>query len=149
MAPVYALVWRRDGSPGTHWYIRCLGPDGFYGEVGYRSPKSRTGGRVTAARGALTTADRERVAAILTDLSSAGPTEPGPCFALLGRFTESLGEAEVVFKYELGMEATCPRARRFLELHTIIEAYLAEAYAQIAEPDASPDTGRISSFSEL
>jgi hypothetical protein len=35
MAPAYCLVWRRDGSDGFHWYIRCLAPEGFYGEVGY------------------------------------------------------------------------------------------------------------------
>ena len=55
------------------------------------------------------------------------------------RPTETLGQSEVVFKYELGAEASCPRARRFLELHAVIERYLAEAYAQIAEPGAAAD----------
>jgi hypothetical protein len=39
----------------------------------------------------------------------------------------------VVFKYVPGAEVRCPRAGRFLELHAIIEAYLAEAYAQVTD----------------
>jgi hypothetical protein len=143
MTPMYALVWRRDGSPGISWYIRCLGHDGFYGEVRYNSPGPHAGGRATGVGRHLTAADGKRVAAILTKLSAAGPTDPGPCFALLGSYTETLGQAVVVFKYELGAETSCPRARLFLELHSIIEAYLSEAYAQIAEPSAPVDAGRL------
>jgi hypothetical protein len=50
-------------------------------------------------------ADGERVAAILGEFAEVTPTEPGLCFALLGRYTESLGQSEVVFKYEPGAEA--------------------------------------------
>jgi hypothetical protein len=142
MRPLYALVWRRDGSPGICWYIRCLGPEGFYGEARYRPPELNASGRTTGVRGHLTATDGERVAAILAELSAAGPTEPGPCFALLARYTETLGQGEVVFKYELGAEASCSRARRFLELHSIIEAYLGEAYTQIAEQGAAADRPR-------
>jgi hypothetical protein len=141
MTPAYALVWRRDGSPGVGWYIRCLTPDGFYGEVRYQSPDPRADGLATAARGHLTAGDGERVAAILAELSAAGPVDPGPCFALLGSLP--LGQGAVVFKYDLGAEATCPQARLFLELHSIIEAYLDEAYAQIAERGAPPDRAGI------
>jgi hypothetical protein len=130
---MYALVWRRDNSPGITWYIRNLTPDYFYGEVGYKTAGSPMGGRATVVSARLTIADRERVAAILAELSEAGPTDPGPCFALLGRFARTLGEAEVVFKYEPGAEERCPRARRFLELHAIIEAYLAEAYKHVTD----------------
>jgi hypothetical protein len=137
-----ALVWRRDGSPGIHWYIRCLSPDGFYGEVGYRSPEARAEDRVTGVRGTLTAANRERVAAILTELSAAGTTDPGACFALLGSYTETLGQGIVVYKYDLGAEASCPRARLFLELHSIIEAYLGDAYDQFAAPSAKPKRPR-------
>jgi hypothetical protein len=142
MDPAYALVWRRDGSPGIGWYIRHLGPEGFYGEVSYHPPDPSAGGRATGVQGHLTAIDTERVAAILAELSAAGPTEPGLCFALLARYTETLGQGEVVFKYELGAEASCSRARRFLELHAIIEAYLDEAYAQIAEPVPAADRPR-------
>jgi len=141
MTPAYALVWRRDGSPGIRWYIRRLGLDGFYGEVRYKSPDPHAAGRATGVRGLLTAPDGERVAAILAELSAAGPTDPGPCFALLGSYTESLGQSVVVFKYQLGAESSCPLARRFLELHSIIEGYLVEAYAQIAEPGATGDGG--------
>lgn len=134
----YSLVWRRDGSPGIVWYLRCLGPDGFYGEVRRQPAAPRTGGRATGVNHHLSAADAERVAAILADLSATGTTEPGPCFALLGLWTETLGQSEVVFKYELGAEASCPRARRFLELHTILESYLSEAYSQIAEQSVAP-----------
>jgi hypothetical protein len=134
MSHAYRLIWRRDGSPGIRWYIRGLSPDGFYGEVGYRSPGPRAGGRVQGVGAHLTADDGERVAAILAELTAAGPTDPGPCFALLSRYTGTLGQDEVVFKYDLGAEGSCPRARRFLELHSIIEAYLGGAYSQIAEP---------------
>jgi hypothetical protein len=137
MAPSYALVWRRDGSPGICWYIRYLAPDGFYGEVRYHPPDARVGGRATGVRAHLTAADGERVAAILADLSAAGPTAPGPCFALLGRYTETLGQGEVVFKYDLGSETSCPRASRFLELHRVIEGYMGEAYANITNPNTT------------
>jgi hypothetical protein len=137
MRPAYALVWRRDGSPGICWYIRYLAPDGFYGEVRYRPPDPSAEGRVTGVRGHLKAIDAERVAGILDELSAAKPTEPGPCFALLAGYTSTLGQAEVVFKYELGAEASCSPARRFLELHSIIEGYLGEAYAQIAESSAA------------
>jgi hypothetical protein len=143
MPYMYAFVWRRDGFPGIHWYIRCLGPDGFYGEVCYEAPEPRGGGRATGARGHFTAADAPRVATILADLSADGPTEPGPCFALLGRYTKSLGQGEVVFKYERGAEASCPRARLFLELYSIIEAYLGEAYAEIGYPGAVADGGSV------
>jgi hypothetical protein len=142
MRLAYALVWRRDGSPGIRWYIRCLGPDGFHGEVRYQSPDPSAGGRAMGVRGHLTATDAERVAAILAELSASGPIEPGPCFALLGRYTKTLGQSEIVFKYERGAEVNCSLARRFLELHSIIEAYLCEAYAQIAEPGAAADRPR-------
>jgi hypothetical protein len=61
---------------------------------------------------------------------------------LLGRYTKSLSQSEVVFKYEPGAEAACPRARRFLELHAIIESYLAGEYEQIAESASLPDRCR-------
>lgn len=134
-----ALVWRRDGSPGIVWYLRCLGPDGFYGEVRWQPAAPPEGGRATGVSHHLSAPDAERVAAILADLSAAGPTDPGPCFALLGHWAETLGRSEVMFKYDLGAEASCPRARRFLEMHAILEAYLAEAYAQIAAPFAAQD----------
>ena len=134
MVTAYALVWRRDGSPGICWYIRYLTPDGFYGEVRYQSA-GRYGGRQTGVSARLTTGDGERVAAILAELTETGPTDPGPCFALLGGYTKpgTLGQADVMFKYEPGAEAWCPRARRFLELHTILEAYLGEAYKQVTD----------------
>jgi len=132
MFTAYALVWRRDGSPGIVWYIRYLTPDHFYGEVRYQSA-GQLGGRATGVSAQLTAADRGRVAAILAELTEAGPTDPGPWFALLGRFTKPGGQANVVFKYEPGAEERCPRARRFLELHTIIEAYLGEAYKQVTD----------------
>src|SRR4051812_18023334 len=88
MTPAHALVWRRDGSPGIRWYLRYLNPEGFYGEVHYPSPDPPASGRATGARGRLTAADGERVGAILAELSAAGPTDPGPCFALLGRYTQ-------------------------------------------------------------
>jgi hypothetical protein len=136
MTSTYVLVWRRDGSPGIVWYLRALNPDGFYGEIRRQPPDPRFTGRATGVQNRFTDADRERVADILAELSAAGPTDPGPCFALLGRYTETLGQSEIVFKYDPGAEASCPRARRFLELHTIIETYLAEAYAQITEQGA-------------
>lgn len=139
----YALVWRRDGSPGIVWYLRCLGPDGFYGEVRWQPADPHKGGRATGVNHLLLAADAERVAVILAELSAAGTTEPGPCFALLGHWTESLSQSEVVFKYELGAEASCPRARRFLELHAILEGYLSEAYTQIGEQSVAPDCGGI------
>lgn len=142
MSPVFALVWRRDGSPGICWYIRYVGPDGFYGEVRRQSADPRGGGRATGVSRRLSAADGERVATILAEFAELTPTEPGPCFALLGRYTESLGQGVVVFKYEPGAEADCPRARRFLELHAIIESYLAGAYAQVVEPPAAADTAR-------
>lgn len=138
-SPAYALVWRRDGSPGIRWYIRCLSPDGFYGEVRRQAADPREVGRATGVSHRLSAADGERVAAILADPSAAGATNPGPCFALLGRYAETLGQSEVMFEYEPGAEASCPRARRFLELHAVIEAYLAEAYVRVAEPVAAPE----------
>jgi len=136
MTAAYALVWRRDGSEGIRWHIRSLGPEGFYGEVGYNSADPH-GGRVTGVRGRLSVADSERVAEIIAELSTAGPTEPGPSFAILGRYTESLGQSTILFKYDRGAEEGCHLARRFLELHSIIGAYLGEAYAQIALLDRS------------
>jgi hypothetical protein len=134
MEPAFALVWRRDSSPGIRWYIRRVGPDGFYGEVRYHPPAPTKGGRAMTVSHRLAAEDGERVAAILAEFAETAPLEPGPCFALLGRYTESLGQSEVVFKYEPGAEAECPRARRFLELHAVIESYLAGAYSQIAVP---------------
>ena len=134
MSPAFALVWRRDGSPGIRWYIRRLGPDGFYGEVRYHPPAPSMGGRAMAVSHRFAAEDAERVAAILAEFAEVAPTEPGACFALLGRYTESLGQSEVAFKYEPGAEAGCPHAQRFMELHAIVESYLAEEYAQIAEP---------------
>jgi hypothetical protein len=131
MALLYALVWRRDRSPGISWYIRCLAPDGFYGEVHYTPADPQAGGQATGVRGHFTPADRERVAAILAELSAAEPTAPGPCFALLGSYTETVGQSVIVFKYDLGAETSCPQARLFLELHSIIEGYLSEAYSQL------------------
>ena len=141
MRPKFALLWRRDGSPGIHWYIRRVGSDGFYGEinVSYHPPTPSTAGRAMSVDHRFTAADGERAAAILAEFAEVAPIEPGACFALLGRYTESLGQSEVVFKYEPGAEAHCPRARRFLELHAIIESYLAEEYAQIAEPSYVPN----------
>ncbi|MDZ4684604.1 MAG: hypothetical protein SH850_05895 [Planctomycetaceae bacterium] len=141
MTPAFALVWRRDCSPGIRWYIRRLVPDGFYGEVRHHPPAPSTGGRAMGVSHHFGAVDGERVAAILAEFAEAVPTEPGPCFALLGRYTESLGQSEIVFKYEPGAEADCPQARRFLELHAIVESYLAAAYSQIAEPGAAPDRG--------
>lgn len=138
MRHAYALVWRRDGSLGVSWYFRHLGADGFYGEVHNHSPAPSTSGRAVGVSHRFAAGDRERVAAILAEFAEVVPTEPGPCFALLGRYTESLGQGEVVFKYEPGVEADCPQARRFLELHAIIASYLAEEYAQIADPGAVP-----------
>lgn len=134
MRHAHALVWRRDGSPGISWYIRLLSADGFYGEVHNHPPAPSTSGRAMGVSHRFAALDGERVAAILAEFAEVVPTESGPCFALLGRYTESLGQGVVVFKYEPGAEADCPQARRFLELHAIIESYLAEAYAHIAEP---------------
>ena len=143
MIPAFALVWRRDGSPGIVWYIRRLGPDGFYGEVRRQVADHQEGGLATGVSHRLSAADGERVAAILAEFAEVTPLPPGPCFALLGRYTKSLGQGEVVFKYEPGAEAGCPQARRFLELHAVVESYLAAAYSQIAEPGAAADTGRM------
>jgi hypothetical protein len=73
--------------PGIVWYIRYLTPEGFYGEVRYQ-PTDTSRGRATGVSAQLTAADAGRVAAILAELSAAGPTELGPCFALLGRYTQ-------------------------------------------------------------
>ena len=141
MRPAFALVWRRDGSPGIVWYIRHLGPSGFYGEVRRQVAEHQEGGCAVGVSHRLSPTDGERVAAILTEFAEVAPLAPGPCFALLGRYTESLGQAVVVCKYDPGSEVVCPLARRFLELHVIVESYLAEAYAQIAEPGAAADGG--------
>lgn len=146
MRPAFALVWRRDASPGIRWYIRSLSPDGFYGEVRYHPPAPGVSGRAAGVSHRFSAADAERVAAILAEFAEVAPTEPGPCFALLGRFTESLGQSEVVFKYEPGAEASCPQARRFLDLQAIVEVYLAEECAQIAEACAAPDPTRKQAF---
>lgn len=135
MGAAFALVWRRDGSPGIRWYIRRLDPDGFYGEVRYHLPAPSTGGRAMGVSHRFAAADGERVAAILAEFAEVMPTEPGRCFALLARYTESLGQSEVVLKYEPGAEASCPQARRFLELQVIVEAYLAEECAQLAREE--------------
>jgi hypothetical protein len=132
MTPAYALVWRRDRSEGIRWYIRFLTPEYFYGEIGYNSSDLH-GGRVIGVRGHISVADGERIKEILRELSEAGPTEPGPSFAILGSYTETLGQSTIIFKYDWGTEESCPRARLFMELHSIIEAYLVEAYAQIME----------------
>lgn len=132
--PAYALVWRRDGSPGIGWNLRYLNHDGFYGVVRYLGRGPQPGGRSTGVSQHLTPADGERVAAILAELSQGEPTEPGPCFAILVRYTVTVGQGEVLFKYEPGAEAACHRARRFLELHSIIETYLGEVYSQIGPP---------------
>ena len=138
MRPRYALIWRRDGSPGIRWHIRCLDAGGFYGEVRYHPPDPSAGGRAVGVQKRLLAAAGERVAAILAEFSTVEPIEPGPCFALLGRYTESLAQGEVVFNYELGAETSCPRARLFQELHSILEPYLRDAYTEI-EPGAARD----------
>lgn len=141
MRPWFALVWRRDGSPGFRWYIRRLDADGFYGEVRYQPRAPSTGGQAMSVSHRFAAADGERVTAILSEFAVVAPIEPGACFALLGRYTHSLGQSEVVFKYEPGEEVRCPQARRFLELHAIIESYLADEHAQIAERVAAAADG--------
>lgn len=127
MQPNFALLWRRDGSEGLKWFIRSIRSDGsFYGEVLHMERH-----RGAWVEGTLSSEDSVRCLEILETFATRQPLPAGACFALLARWFESVGSAEVVFKYELGDEAISSDANAFLELKNLLDPIVSVAYSNI------------------
>lgn len=127
MRPTYTLIWRRDSSEGIKWYIRGIRPDGsFYGEVLCMARQ-----RATSVDGHLPPDAWQRCQEILRLFEARDALLPGACFALLARWSDSLGQAEVLFKYNLGDEVSCADAQAFVELKGHLEKEISKAYPRL------------------
>jgi hypothetical protein len=127
MQPKFALLWRRDGPEGIEWFLRGILPDGsFYGSIHHYSRRKAAG-----VDGLLPAADWAQCREILGRFEVRPPFPPGPCFALLARWFETLSFPEILFKYEPGDEATSEDARAFLQLKILLEKEVSKAYVHL------------------
>lgn len=128
---MFALMWKRDGSEGIAWHIRGIKPDAsFYGELRFDSadPAKR---KFTILEGIIAPEDWPRVQEILHSFSTP-IVEPGPCFAYIAKWEgASLGDSQITFQYNCGDEATAEEARRFIELHDLLEKEASKSYEKI------------------
>ena len=131
MKDKYNLYWRHNGTPGIVWHIRGILPDArFYGEIRRDiTPETR---KSELVEGVIPPDDWKRCSEILEDFA----TNPQECnherpFALLGKWGESLADADFLFEYEPGDEARSPKACQFLELKEILEKQVSKHYEGI------------------
>jgi hypothetical protein len=126
----YTLSWRCDKSPGIHWMLTWLTPDGeFLADFGVASPDPMK---------RIATSVRDRVAAtrwrdcreILRELESAKDLPRGDAFAVLSKVTGD-AERERLFRYRVGDEKRSERAALFLQLVDAIEDRLARHYRRL------------------
>src|SRR5882724_3934085 len=123
----YILQWRLDESEGIRWFIRGIKPDGsFYGEVSYHNSTAPTRSWSTFVDGQLSPEDLSRCNAIFTEFSNSEFIKPEKIFGALSRWTKTISKPTHLFCYEQGTEAKNLKARRFLELHEIIQKYVSE-----------------------
>ena len=129
----YAFRWKTDGSEGIAWYIRGIKPDAsFYGELRFDSPDP-TKRKITFLEGKISKNDWLRIRDLLLFFNTP-VTNPGlhPCFALIAKWEgTNLGNAQITFQYNLGDESKSEQAKRFLELHDLLEQEVSKTYDKI------------------
>ena len=127
----YLFYWKRDGFEGIAWRIRGILPDGtFYGELRFDSgdPAKR---KLTFLEGSISSEDWPRVQELLSFFNTPVLSE-NPSFAIIAKWEGmSLNDGQVTFRYNLGDEALSEDAKRFLELHDLLEKEVSKSYEKI------------------
>ena len=129
----YALRWKTDGSEGIAWDIRGIKPDAsFYGELRFDSsdPSKR---KIAFLEGQIPKSDWPRIQELLQGFETpVSDSSARPCFALIAKWEGTdLGKAQITFRYNQGDESKSEQAKRFVELHHLLEKEVSKTYERI------------------
>jgi hypothetical protein len=89
METKYALIWRRHGSEGFHWFIRGIKADvSFYKEVGfYSNDPTKPKRKIVFVEDTIPSDNWPQCQKILEAFASQPPVQQKPCFAALWKWS--------------------------------------------------------------
>lgn len=121
-------MWKNDGSDGIAWHIRGINPDArFYGELRFDSADASKR-KYVLLEGSIPPGDWSHVQELLQSFGQP-ISEPKPCYALIVRWDGT--NDQITFQYNLGDEVHSVEAKRFLELHDLLEKEISKSYKEI------------------